>query len=112
MVQSAALDIKNDLGGGWSALTEGLNSTAVNAVQLQDRLKIAETEIMLLKLVAANGGGNAPLRAPPGNLEPLPGPDQRVSSLSCNFSWVMPPKIMAPRRPLPMGSASTHCLAG
>ena len=39
-------------------------------------------------------------------------PDQSDSSLSWNRSSGSPPKIIAPSRPLPMGSASTQWLAG
>src|SRR6185503_5885012 len=39
-------------------------------------------------------------------------PDHSVSSLSCSRSCTTPPNTMAPRRPLPTGSAPTHSLAG
>ena len=39
-------------------------------------------------------------------------PAQMVSSLSCSRSADGTPKIMAPNRLLPMGSASVHVVAG
>ncbi len=39
-------------------------------------------------------------------------PDQSVASLSWRRSFVTPPKIIAPSRPLPTGSASVQRLAG
>jgi hypothetical protein len=37
---------------------------------------------------------------------------QTVSSLTWMRSFATPPKIIPPRRPFPIGSASFHCVAG
>jgi hypothetical protein len=39
-------------------------------------------------------------------------PEKKLSSLSCRRSLAMPPKTMAPSRPLPTGRAWTHSSAG
>jgi hypothetical protein len=39
-------------------------------------------------------------------------PDQSVSSLRASLSRSGPPNTIAPSRPLPIGSASTHAAAG
>ena len=39
-------------------------------------------------------------------------PDQSVASFNCSCSFVTPPKIIAPSRPLPMGSACIQPGAG
>src|SRR6266508_1429795 len=42
----------------------------------------------------------------------LGAPDHSVSWLSWSRSLTTPPKSIAPKRPLPIGRASTHCSAG
>jgi len=39
-------------------------------------------------------------------------PDQQVSSFTCNRSWPVPAKHIAPRRPLPRDNASVQSEAG
>ncbi len=47
----------------------------------------------------------------PGVSQPPGPPDHSVSSLICSRSTPTSPNTIAPRRPLPTGSASTHLLA-